>query len=365
MDISIEGEIGWDVTEADITQKLQGITDLEELNIKINSPGGSIYQGIAIFNLIREHSKRRPVNVKVCALAASMGSYIALAARTVNPTAKVTVSDNSVFVIHNPWMLIIGDHIEARKKADYLQRLAAMFCATYAAISGNPKNDIQAAMNTETYYVGREITEAGFANDFEVITQDEGETEPERDSLLVNARMCIDTAKKKAREREQPDDYEKAVALLQNSIGGEKQPPANENKTQPDGAEPAGKEGKMTPDELKAKYPDCFAAVMALGEAAALAKEKERIAAHIKLGRQAGSLETAAKFIEDGKSVMSEEVQSEYLSLRMGKKAVDDRNGDNPPPINTGGEGEEDDAKAMAAFEAAYAGKKPVQQGKR
>ena len=96
---------------------------------------------------------------------------------------------------------------------------------------------------------------------------------------------------------------------------------------------------------------------MALGEQAALAKERERIKAHLKLGHQAGNLEVAAKFIEEGKSVMSEEVQSEYLSLRMVKQAVDARNQDNPGSITTGGEGEEDDAKAMAAFDAGYAGR--------
>lgn len=211
MDITIDGEIGFDVTENDITTKLQGIADLEELNIRINSPGGSVYSGIFIFNAIREQAKRRPVSVVISGLAASMASYIALAARTVNPAAKVTVQDNSVFVIHNPWDVVMGDYRDLEKRGDYLKRMAAMFCATYSAVTGKSKNNIQSAMDEETYYVGKEITEAGFANNFEAIVPADGEVPAERDSLLVNARMCIDTAKKKAREQERPDDLEKAL----------------------------------------------------------------------------------------------------------------------------------------------------------
>jgi hypothetical protein len=192
--------------------------------------------------------------------------------------------------------------------------------------------------------------------------------------------MAIETSRKNMIDAREPGDFEKAVALFQNSIDGAGQgagsqadkpeaagtlPPVNENKSQkPEGIEPAGHGGKMTPEELKAKYPECYSAVLALGEAAALAREQERVAAHLKLGRQAGNLEVAAKFIEAGKSVMSEEVQSEYLSFRMGKQAADARNQDNPGDLQTGGEGEEDDAKAMAAFEAAYKGKNTTTGGK-
>jgi hypothetical protein len=113
----------------------------------------------------------------------------------------------------------------------------------------------------------------------------------------------------------------------------------------------------MTPEELLAKDPACYRAVMALGEKAAIEKERERVNAHLKLGESVNSLETAAKYIREGASVMSEEVHSEYLSLSMKKQAVDNRTTDNPGAIQTGGGESEDDAKAMAAFEAAYSGK--------
>jgi hypothetical protein len=113
----------------------------------------------------------------------------------------------------------------------------------------------------------------------------------------------------------------------------------------------------MDKEELKAKYPEVYAAIFTEGKEAGVKVERERTAAHLKLGETSGSPETAAKYIRDGSSVTSEEVQSEYLSLRMGQQALAARIDDNPGSVVPGGEEVEDDVKAMAIFESAYAGK--------
>jgi hypothetical protein len=195
-----------------------------------------------------------------------------------------------------------------------------------------------------------------------------------RDALIVNARAALQNVMAKVAENEPPVD-EKAVALLENTLmGGEGRgagsrennpeaagtlPPADSNNlTKPDGGEPpAGKGGSMNEEELKAKYPEVYAAIFGDGKKAGIKEERERTAAHLKLGEKCGSLETAAKYIRDGSSVTSEDVQSEYLSLRIGRQAVNNRNADDPGSVTTGGEESEDDTKAMAIFEAAYAGK--------
>jgi hypothetical protein len=109
---------------------------------------------------------------------------------------------------------------------------------------------------------------------------------------------------------------------------------------------------KMNPEELLAQNPECYKAVFALGQNA----ERERVSAHLKLAEKSHSYETAAKFITEGASVMSEAVQSEYLALAMNAQHNGNRIGDNPPPVNTGDDAE-DDAKALAAFEKGYASK--------
>jgi ATP-dependent protease ClpP protease subunit len=374
--IGISDEIGYfGITANDISEQLKNIVDGEEIEITINSPGGSIFQGIAIFNTIREHAKTHPVSVIINGLAASMATYIAIAARTVNPESKVSVTDNSIFVIHNPYSYGGGDYREMKKQADYLERLAIMFAATYAAVSKQDQKKIRSAMDIETYYIGQEILNAGFANIHEKINPEEN-NDPQnmRESLIVNAKMVIEAARKKTAEAEQPGDYEKAVALLQKTFISGKGPGAGPvaaiaapettgtqplpNLQIPEGVHPpAGNGGSMTPEELLAKDPECYKAVMALGEKAAVEKERERVNAHLKLGEKAGSLETAAKYIRDGASVMSEEVQSEYLSLSMNNKNIQNRNADDPATIHTGGGESEDDAKALAAFDAAYSGK--------
>jgi ATP-dependent protease ClpP protease subunit len=370
--IVIDDEIGvWGITATYISECLKGIANGEEIEIVINSPGGSISEGIAIFNIIRGYAKTHPVSVFVNGLAASMATYIALAARSVDRESKITVSENSIFIIHNPYQYGGGDYREMKKRADFLERLTIMFATTYVAITKQEIDKIRLAMDEETYYIGQEIITAGFANNYEQINTENNDTQNMRETLIINAKMAIETAGKKAAEKEGAGDYEKAVALLQETFNkgegmnaGQGTPkttgvhPEPENKQTPAGdISHTGKGDTMTPEELLQKYPECYKAVMALGEKAAIDKERERVNAHLKLGEKAGSLETAAKYIRDGASVMSDEVQSEYVSLWMNKKNIDDRNADNPPNLQAGGDGSEDDAKAMAAFEAGYVNK--------
>jgi ATP-dependent protease ClpP protease subunit len=375
IEIAIDDEIGiWGITASYVSDKLVGIANGEDIKIIINSPGGSISHGIAIFNIIREYAKTHPVSVIINGIAASMATYIALAARTVNSDARVEVTDNSIFVIHNPWEYASGDYRTFQKRADWLQRLAFMFASTYAAVSGQAKKAVQSAMDAETYYLGNEICQVGYATHYEKLS----ENPQDKNELTVNAKMRIDTVKKNMIESGEPEDYEKTAALLQNTyMGSEGQGAGSRNHNEseaagalppipgtnitqkPDGGEtPAGKGGSMDKEELKAKFPEVYAAIYAEGREAGIKDERERTAAHLKLGERAGSLETAAKYIRDGASVMSEEVQSEYLSLNINKKAVDSRNADDPAVIHAGGSGVEDDAKALAAFETGYTGRK-------
>jgi hypothetical protein len=285
------------------------------------------------------------------------------------------VSDNSIFVIHNPYMFVEGDYKRLLKEADWLKRLAFVMASVYSSVSKQKQSDIQSAMDEETFYIGQEIVDAGFATHFEKIIPEENiDPQGKKDTLIVNAKTAIQNVKSKVAKNEPPID-EKAVALLGetfNSGDGMGAGPGTEisvlettgthpdpqNKLEPDGKEsPSGKGETMNKEELKAKYPEVYAAIFGEGKEAGRKEERERTAAHLKLGETAGSLETAAKYIRDGASITSEEVQSEYLSLRMDKQAAASRTADNPGSVTTGGEEVEDDAKAMAIFESAYAGK--------
>jgi len=346
-----------------ITEQLAPLIDGEEIEIEINSPGGSVLECIVIFNTIREYAKTHPVNVFINGMAASAASVIAIAARTVNSKAKVKVSENSIYFIHNPLGGVLGDYRELQKEADYLQRLAVMFAGIYSGVTSQVIKKIQTAMDEGTYYLGKEIQNAGFATEVEIINPNANITPEARAAMLATAEMSITAARKKIKDEELLADLEQATLLLNttdlkmaipgatpNNSGGSLSVELNQK---PGEIIPTGeKVEKMTPEELLAKHPECYRAVFALGQNA----ERERVTAHLKLAAKSQSYETASKFITEGASVMSEAVQSEYLALAISAKQNANRISDNPPDLNLPDNGE-DDAKIMAAFENGYAGK--------
>ncbi|MDR1587506.1 MAG: Clp protease ClpP [Treponema sp.] len=366
--IKIADVIGFfGITDAMISEQLNEAAAGEEAVIEINSPGGSCFMCIAIFNTIREFAKSHPVSVIINGIAASAAGVIAIAARTVNPQAKVEVSENSIFFIHNPYGFGEGDYRTMQKNADYLQRMAAMFANIYSGVSGQGVKKTRAAMDFETYYIGKEIQDAGFANSLQIINQNSEDTSEARAALIAGAEMSIAAAKKKIEESETPDDFEKAAALLQETFykggvagagpgldsstpetTGARPEPANK-QTPEEGKPSAGKEGKMNPEYLLAQHPECYKAVFALGQNA----ERERVTAHLKLAEKGHCYETAAKYIQDGASVMTESVQAEYLTLLANAQHNAARLGDNPGDVHTGDD-TVDDAKALAAFDKGY-----------
>jgi ATP-dependent protease ClpP protease subunit len=284
--VAIEGDIGYDwwsesgVTAKTIKDQLAGLLDGEEIQVNINSAGGSVYEGAVIFNLLRDHAKTHPVSVRINCIALSMASYIALAARTVDRNAVITASDNSVVMIHNPWTYTWGDYRDLQKEALYLEKLAAMYGSAHAAVSGQSEKDIRKAMDDETYYVGKEIVDAGFANNFDAIVLEEsGVSIDARDNLIINAKFAVNKTMETGRAAGEKDgsayrsELEKAVALYQ----GYKPPTAAStggfitltHRT------PGG--GSMKPEELLAQDKACYNAVFALGEKAALEKERARV----------------------------------------------------------------------------------------
>jgi hypothetical protein len=299
----------------------------------------------------------------------SMASYIAQAARSVNKNSKVIVSDNSVVMIHNPWSYATGDYRELGKTAEYLEKLAAMYGSVHALVSGKSEKEIRKAMDDETYYVGSEIVDAGLANEFDAIAQADaaalgGTSVNSRDNLILNAQAAVVAALKKSQAAQGKDgaacrsDLEKAVATLKTSgifaaEHSRDQPPAGVNAG---GAITISLGGSMKPEDLLSQDKACYDAVFALGEKNALEKERARVNAHILLGKTVGSLDIAMKHIQSGASTSAEEVQAEYFAERLKKGQIASRNEDDPPPINTTGDSE-DDKRLEAAFEAGFYGK--------
>jgi ATP-dependent protease ClpP protease subunit len=154
--ITIDGVIGWDVFASDIRQQIRDAKG-EDLTIEINSPGGMVTEGIAIFNAIKNAPGTKRTHI--VGLAASMGSYIALAA------GRVTAEPNAIYMIHNAGIIAMGDHNALRKSADIAEGMSKILAAAYVGKTGKAADEIRAMMDAETFLYGKEIADAGFADE--------------------------------------------------------------------------------------------------------------------------------------------------------------------------------------------------------
>ena len=381
--IAIDREISrwYGITDKDIAYQLNQAQPGEEIEIVINSPGGDVYTGVAIFNLIREAAKTHSVIVKIVGIAASMASYIMLAPRTVNKNLKIVVYENSIVFIHNPWTIMWGNYKELAKEAEYLEKLAAMMGSTYSYISGKKEKDTRDLMDDETYYIGNEIIENGFANELEKINQDENELEEnsfDRDAITLDARLRVEKAFENLRVNAKKEiiknNFETAAALIKTvyNPGSNSEAPISEiekgsllNHASPVTAGGAvhfenqnPKQGEsMDKEKLKKEHPELYAAIFNEGKEAGAAAEKSRVTALLKVGETSGALNTAAQFIRDGKSIQDDDVHAEFLSASMKNGALNARFNDNPPPVNPANGQDADQAAMLAAWNNGLSGK--------
>lgn len=190
--ITIYGVIGEDwygegVTLKRIDAALRAIGD-REVTVYINSPGGDMFEGIAIYNRLREHSQK--VTTKVLGMAASAASIIYLAG------AERQVASSAFLMIHNCWTFLAGNRHYLRDVADDMQEFDAAMADLYAETSGQPVEGMAELMDDETFIRGKRAVELGLATGLlsanEVVERETEET------TQTNALKAMDTALAKA-----------------------------------------------------------------------------------------------------------------------------------------------------------------------
>lgn len=145
---------GGGVTAKKVASQLRAIAGPVE--VQINSPGGDMFEGIAVYNVLREHP--HDVTVKVMGMAASAASIIAMAGDTVEIGAA------SFLMIHNCWVLAMGNRHDMRETAEFLEPFDGAMVDVYAARSGQKAEDIAKWMDAETFMSGSQAIERGFAD---------------------------------------------------------------------------------------------------------------------------------------------------------------------------------------------------------
>lgn len=161
-EIQIYDQIGKDwwtgegVDAKSFSQSLAGLGSVSEIDVRINSPGGQVFEGHAIYNALKSHPAK--INVYIDGIAASIASVIAMAGDT------ITMADNAAFMIHEPWSGVMGDAESMQKEASILDKLAETAAKVYADRTGNTPEAMRAAMRTETWYTAQEALVTGFCD---------------------------------------------------------------------------------------------------------------------------------------------------------------------------------------------------------
>lgn len=156
-DIYIYDEIGfWGVTAKQFISDLNALGDITHINLHINSPGGDVFEGIAIFNALKTHGAS--ITVYVDGVAASMASVIAMVG---NP---VIMPENTFMMIHKPFGFTGGDAEDMRTYADLLDKVEAVLLPAYAQKTGKTTDEIAVMLADETWMSGAECLAHGFAD---------------------------------------------------------------------------------------------------------------------------------------------------------------------------------------------------------
>lgn len=150
----------WGISAKEFASALDDLgDDVTEIRLHINSPGGEVFEGVAILNALRNHKAR--VVAVVDGLAASAASFVAMGAD------EVVMGRNSELMIHDAWGIGLGNAEDMRDLADRLDHLSNNVASIYAEKAGGTTADWRAHMLAETWYSAEEAVAAGLADRIE------------------------------------------------------------------------------------------------------------------------------------------------------------------------------------------------------
>lgn len=168
-EIYIYSEIGdgWfgGMSAASFADALKSVGKVDTLDVYINSPGGNLFDGIAIYNQLARFEARKIVHVD--ALAASIASVIAMAGDTIKMAA------NAQMMIHDPWGVVVGTSEDMRRTAETMDQCRDTILDTYVARAKCDRDECQKWMSDETWMRASTALERGFCDEIEEVEQAE------------------------------------------------------------------------------------------------------------------------------------------------------------------------------------------------
>lgn len=210
-----------------VAEFLSNHNDAEEIDVRINSPGGSASAGMAIYNSLKNH--KATINVYIDALAASTAGLIAMGGD------RILINNCAQIMIHNPSNLIWGDEHAMRKEADNLKKLKESVMNAYLTKVNISKEELIIALDEETTYTAEAALECGLATHIveEVV----------RDGVVMYS-GALD-----------PNNLKEYMMGLQSAPKLEQSTKLNQKEI-----------GKMTKNELKSNNPTLYSEIMEEGK---------------------------------------------------------------------------------------------------
>jgi ATP-dependent protease ClpP protease subunit len=205
--LNIYDVIGYDywtdggITDSSVTNFLKRNKG-KDVTININSPGGDFFQGLAIYNILKEHDGE--VTTRVIALAGSAASIIAMAG------TKREIAESAFFMIHNAWSVCVGNRKEMLEKADTLEKLDASMVGIYAKHSNYDKEKIIELVDAESWINADDSLAMGLATaliDDEQTEVDESEEAKHNASLKEIDLALAKAGKTRSQRREIIKDF--------------------------------------------------------------------------------------------------------------------------------------------------------------
>lgn len=170
------------VTAKGVRDRLQSLRGIERLTVRINSPGGMVDDAVAIHTLLAEYKAEK--TTKIDGIAAS-------AATILIPPGKVTIAKGAKMMIHNPWSVAVGDWREMEKAAKVAKQYADSAADMYVARTGKPREEVVAAMEAETYFLGEEAVAWGLADS---VGEDAAVSAKSHGDVLAQAKLVAQLA---------------------------------------------------------------------------------------------------------------------------------------------------------------------------
>lgn len=185
-DLYIYGDItSWPWLESDVSayllsKKLEELKDVSEIDVYINSYGGEVAEGLAIYNALKRHKAK--VVTHCDGFACSISSVIFMAGD------ERVMSNTSTLMIHNAWSRVSGNANDFRKEADDLEKITQLSVNAYMSQVSIPEEKLKTMMDEETWLMPQEALEYGFATSISGTEESERPSQNVRKDILQQIR---------------------------------------------------------------------------------------------------------------------------------------------------------------------------------